>query len=174
MILYQFIYIRIKIFFIMNNKIKRELKGIHICGCHGDILHRYLPIIYNINRGNGIYPWDNVLVRRSLDGEAFWVGCGWFFLGGRGRGKGNSRSRTTESFSQDDTRFRTSLFYVIYYIFTVGFRFSMCQTIANGAQRSSMPWAVCAVQVGTSRQPRAHTEDSEGTVAPRSTTDSTE
>jgi hypothetical protein len=42
-----------------------------------------------------------------------------FFLG-RERGRGNSMSRTTESFSQDDTSLRTSLFYVIYYILNSG------------------------------------------------------
>ena len=46
----------------------------------------------------------------KFDGETFLVGLWMFFLGGRGRGRGNSRSRTAESFSQDDTNFRTVLF----------------------------------------------------------------
>ena len=46
----------------------------------------------------------------KFDGETFLDGLWMFFLGGRGRGRGNSRTRTTESFSEDDTSFRTSLF----------------------------------------------------------------
>ena len=30
---------------------------------------------------------DNALVMVSLDGDAFWVGCGWFFLGAGDRGR---------------------------------------------------------------------------------------
>jgi hypothetical protein len=73
-----------------------------------------------------------------------------FFLG-RERGRGNSMSRTTESFSQDDTSLRTSLF-----------------------SSTSTPWTdMCTVQVSTTRRPLPHTDHSEGAVAPRSVTDST-
>jgi hypothetical protein len=66
----------------------------------------------------GIYTWVSVSVmRKSWRGVV--LGRLWiFFLGGRGRGRRNSRASTTESFSQDDTRFRTSLFmlYIIYWV----------------------------------------------------------
>jgi hypothetical protein len=40
---------------------------------------------------------------------------------------------------------------------------------------TSTPWTdVSSVQVSTTRRPLPHTEDSEGTAAPRSTTDSTD
>lgn len=65
---------------------------------------------------HGICPWGNVLVMRKFDSvggrfgcvvDGFSLGLVW---GGRGRGRGNSRSRTPESFSEDDTSFRTVLF----------------------------------------------------------------
>ena len=59
------------------------------------------------------------------------------------------------------------------YIEQWGFRFRICQTIENDL-RSSMTWAAYTVQVGTTRRPLPHTKDSEGSAAPRSTTDSTE
>jgi hypothetical protein len=76
---------------------------------------------------HGIYPWDNALVRRSLDGETFWGRLWMDFLGGWGRGRG-------------------FLWYILY-IEEWGFHFSMCQTIVNDP-RSSMTWAACAVQSG--------------------------
>ncbi len=46
--------------------------------------------------------WDLSLGKRTgdgeFDGETFWVGCGWFFLGGSGEGKRNYRSRTAVCF----------------------------------------------------------------------------
>ena len=123
---------------------------------------------------HGIYPWCIALVRRSLDGEEFLGGLRIFFLGGRGRGRGLVRASTTESFSQETLGFKQSHFLCyILYIEQWGFRCSMRQTIANGS-RSSMPWAACVVQVGTARRLLPRTEDSEGPVAPCSSTDSTE
>jgi hypothetical protein len=40
--------------------------------------------------------------------------------------------------------------------------------------QSSIPWSACDLQVGTTRRPLPHTEDSEGSDAPRSVTDSTD
>ena len=98
----------------------------------------------------------------------------FFFLGGRGRRRGLTRVSTSESFSQKTRGCKQSHFLCyILYIEQWGFRYSMCQTITNDP-RSSMAWAECPVQVGTVRRPLPHTEDSEGVVAPRSTTDSTE
>ena len=73
----------------------------------------------------GVCPWGSALVMGDLMGRHFGVGCGWFFFrslvgGGWGRGRGNSGARPAESFSQDDTGFRTSFFYVIYYILSSG------------------------------------------------------
>ena len=54
-------------------------------------------------------------------GSRFWVGCGFFFLGGRGGGRGSARSSTSETFSHDDSRFQTDPFFcVIYYILISG------------------------------------------------------
>ncbi len=43
-----------------------------------------------------IYPWGNALVRRSLDGEEFWVGCGFFSWGGGG-GEEDSSGQVLQS-----------------------------------------------------------------------------
>ncbi len=68
---------------------------------------------------SGFVDWDwpgNLLLGQCIGdeevlmGRRFWVGCGFFFLGERGRGRGNSRASTVESFSQDDTSLRTTLF----------------------------------------------------------------
>ena len=51
----------------------------------------------------------------------------------------------------------------------------MRQTIANGGPVPRCPGQTCALfQVSTTRRPSPHTEDSEGAVGPRSSTDSTE
>ena len=102
------------------------------------------------------------------------------FLGGTGEGKRTRQSKYYRVVFARDVRVQTDpFFYFIYYIlsrsgsggFTTGY--NMCQTIVNGP-RSSMPRAVCVVQVGTVRRPLPHTEDSEGSDAPRSDTDSTD
>ena len=62
---------------------------------------------------HGIYSWDNTLVMESLDGETFWVGCGWFFLGGRGVEEETSGHVQEGRFSLDDTCFQKLLVYVV-------------------------------------------------------------
>jgi hypothetical protein len=67
-------------------------------------------------------------------GRRFWVGCGWFFLGGRGRGRGNSRARTAESFFAGRRESPNSLFYLyILYIEQWEFRCIKFQSIAKSA-----------------------------------------
>jgi hypothetical protein len=55
-------------------------------------------------------------VMGHLDGETFWVGCGWFFLTGRGGGRENTRSHSAGSFFGRHVFSNRSIFYVIYYI----------------------------------------------------------
>jgi hypothetical protein len=86
-------------------------------------------------------------VQRDSWGDVF----GWvedFFLGGGGQGKRNSRTRTTESFSEDDTSLQTD-------------------PRGPGQTRTLLKFR-------QPRRPLPHIEDSEGSVTPRSTTDSTE
>ena len=53
----------------------------------------------------------------KFDGETF-LGRTWmFFCEGRGRGRGSVRVSTPESFSQDDTRFQTVPFFMLYIIY---------------------------------------------------------
>ncbi len=69
----------------------------------------------------------------SLDGEAFWVGCGFFFLGERERGSGDGRSPSAWFvFSLDNASFRTTLFmvYIIYWAVEVSLQY--LQTIVKG------------------------------------------
>jgi hypothetical protein len=64
--------------------------------------------------------WDLSLGQCTGDGkfdwEVFWVGCGWFFLGGGGEGEEELQDTYCSLFSQDDARFQTALFmlYIIY------------------------------------------------------------
>jgi hypothetical protein len=64
--------------------------------------------------------WDLSLGQCTGDGkfdwEVFWVGCGWFFLGGGGEGDEELQDTYCSLFSQDDARFQTALFmlYIIY------------------------------------------------------------
>jgi hypothetical protein len=79
-------------------------------------------------------------------------------------------------FFLDDTSLRTVLFYVIYYILSIGIFAESSFRTSRKVPSTSTPWAdMCTVQVSTTRRPLPHTEDScEGAAAPRSTTDSTE
>ncbi len=56
-----------------------------------------------------------------------------------------------------------------------GFAASCLQSIAKGVLDPRLPWAdTCARQASADRRPSSRIEDGEGTVAPRSVTDSTE
>ena len=48
----------------------------------------------------------------SLYGEVFWVGCGWFFLGGWGGEEETPGHVHQGHFSLDDTRFQTAPSYL--------------------------------------------------------------
>jgi len=56
----------------------------------------------------------------------------FLFLGGRGRGRGSARASTAESFSQDDARFQTAPFFILY-IEQRRFHCCMLQDIAKSA-----------------------------------------
>ena len=124
----------------------------------------------------GIYPWVITLVMGNLMGRRFWVGRGCFFLGGAGEGKRNSRARNAETFSQDDASSKQPWVYVIYYMLSSGGFAGIClQVITKGVLDPRLPWTdTCTVEASTTRRPSPRIEDGEGTVAPRSTTDSTE
>jgi hypothetical protein len=101
--------------------------------------------------------WDLSLGQRTgdgrFDGETFLGGLLIFFLGGRGRGRGTP--------GHDIAQWR--------------FHWRICQTIANGGPVPRCPGQTRALfQTSITRRPSPHTEDSEGTVTPRSATDSTE
>ena len=97
-------------------------------------------------------------------------------MGGRKRGRGGVRASTAESFSQDEARFQTAPFFMVYIIYCA-VEVSLEHAPDNREQwpRSSMSWAdTCDVQASTIRRPVHHIEDSEGVAVPRSATDSTE
>ena len=80
----------------------------------------------------------------SLDGETFWVGCGWFSLGDLGEDGGgeeiNTRARTAESFHLTTRVFKQCHFYVIYYVVSSGgFGASCFKTIVNGVPDPRCP-----------------------------------
>ncbi len=81
---------------------------------------------------------------------------GWvvdFFLGGEGEGKRTRQGKYCRVVFAGDARVQTAPFFMLYIIIEQwGFRCSMRKAIANGP-RSSIPWAACAVQVGTARRP---------------------
>jgi hypothetical protein len=103
---------------------------------------------------DGDYPWNLSLGHHTGD---FWVGCGCFFLGGRGRGRGTPGHDCV---------------YVLYYILNSGGFVAEClQTITKGVLDPRCPGqCTCSVQDSTTRRPVPHIEDSEGVAAPRSDT----
>jgi hypothetical protein len=80
---------------------------------------------------DGDCPWDLSLGKRTgdgkFDGETFWVGCGWFFGGGRGRPRGTPRHVLLRCFHSSKQPFLCYILYVEQW----GFRCSMRQTIAK-------------------------------------------
>ncbi len=112
----------------------------------------------------------------KFDGETFWVGCGWFFLGGVGEGK--RRLQGTLSmvcFFAGRHEFPNCPFFVIYYILSSGgFSTSSSDHLEGtpGPRRTGQ--STCAVQALTTRLPLPRIEDGEGPDEPRSTTDSTD
>ncbi len=85
---------------------------------------------------DGYCPWNLSLGQRTgdgkFDGEAFWVGCGCFFLGGRGRGRGTPGHVLPRRFRRT-TRVPNSPVYVIYYMLSSGgFAAACLQAIAKG------------------------------------------
>jgi hypothetical protein len=125
---------------------------------------------------HGIYPWVSALVMRNLMGRHFWVGCGCFFLGGRGRGRGTPGHVMSSRFRKT-TRVPNNPVYVIYYymVNSGGFAEAFFQTIVKGVlDPRCHGYRTCVVQTSTTRRPVPYIEDSEVSVAPPSTTDSTE
>jgi hypothetical protein len=84
----------------------------------------------------------------KFDGETFWVGCGWFSLGGVGEGM----RRLQGTFSM-----------VCFFSGRREFPNSPCTGQST-----------CAVQALTTRRPLPRIEDSEVPAEPRSSTDSTD
>ncbi len=68
-------------------------------------------VLDGINTWSLIRPGHESSVRKEFLGR-LWM----FFLGGRG-GKRNRQDSTDESFSQDDTRFQTSPFLMLYFMY---------------------------------------------------------
>jgi hypothetical protein len=97
-----------------------------------------------------------------------------FFLG-VGGGQEKAPGHGQEGRSLDDEHFQTAPFCYILYVDQWGFRYRMSSGHREGGPRSSIDLGrTCVVQSSTTRRPSPHIEDGEGTVAPRSVTDSTE
>jgi hypothetical protein len=111
----------------------------------------------------------------KCDGETF-LGRTWMFLFLRGRGNGTPGRTLLRRFSQDDASSKQPWVYVIYYMLSSGGFAGIClQVITKGVLDPRLPWAdTCTVEASTTRRPSPRIEDGEGTVAHRSTTNSTE
>ena len=126
--------------------------------------------------------WDLSLGQHTGDGKPdgrrFWVGRGCFFLGGAGEGKRNSRARNAETMRRcfaGRCEFQTACFmlYIIYCAVEVSLQHAKGHR--EGGPRSSIALGrhgCCSTS--TARRPSPRIENSEGVVAPRSVTDSTE
>ena len=113
-------------------------------------------------------------MRRSLDGETFWVGCG-FFLGGVGVGKRTRQGKYCRVVFAGDARVQTDpFFYVIYYILSSGGFVGTWFRPSRTTPDPRCPGQHVLFKLGQFDEPLQHTEDSEGPATPRSTTDSTE
>ena len=95
----------------LDGVITRSLPGF---GCESFVVVRYTGFM------DGDCPGDLSLGHHTgdgkFDGETFLGRLLIFFLGGRGRGSGGVRASTVESFSEDDTRFQTTPFFMLYVI----------------------------------------------------------
>ena len=93
---------------------------------------------------HGIYPWDSTLVRRSLDGETYWVCCGCFFLGGTGEGTRTHQGKYCRVVFTGDAWGITNspIFYVIYYILISGGFAAAC---VKGAHDPRCPGQQCVL-----------------------------
>ena len=99
---------------------------------------------------HGIYPWDSALVRRSLDGEAFWVGCGWFFLGGTGEEKKTRQGKYYRVVFAGDARVKQPNFLCyILYIEQWRFHYIMLQDHREGVPELRYPGQYVCVEVLT-------------------------
>ena len=120
----------------------------------------------------GIYPWQRTGDGR-FDGEAFWMGCGFFSWGGGG-GEEELQGTTAETFSQT-TRVPNSPVYVYIIYCAVEVSLQPCER----PSRTVTPildalgrHVRCSGFDNPSTESRI--EDGEGAAAPRSATDSTE
>ena len=122
--------------------------------------------------------WDLSLGQHTGDGKPdgrrFWVGRGCFFLGGTGEGSGTPGRVLLRRFRRT-TRVPNSLFmlYIIYCAVEVSLQHAKGHR--EGGPRSSIALGrhgCCSTS--TARRPSPRIENSEGVVAPRSVTDSTE
>jgi len=120
----------------------------------------------------GVCLWDLYLDKYTGDGrshgETFLGGLWIFFLGGGGGEEELQDTRTKRVSKQ-------SLLSYISYVDQLGFSLQHVSDNREWCPRSSRPWTdKCEVQPSTTRRPVPYIEDSEGTPAPRSVTDSTE
>ncbi len=108
------------------------------------------------------------------DGETFLNRTWMFFLRGTG-GEEKAPGHGQQGRSLDDVLFQTDTFCYILYVEQWGFRCYMPSGHREGGPRSSITLGRhVRCSVSTTRRPSPHIEDGEGTVAPRSDTDSTE
>ena len=113
-------------------------------------------------------------MRRSLDEESFWVVVD-FFLGGVGEGKRTRQGKYCRVVFTGDARVQTApFFYVIYYILSSGGFATSCERPSGTDPDPRCPGQHALFKLGQLDDPLPHTEDSEGSAAPRSATDSTE
>ncbi len=103
---------------------------------------------------------------------------GWvvdFFLGGTGEGKRTRQDKYYRVVFGGDVRVQIGpFFYVIYYILSSGGFTTSCETPSRTVPDPRCPGQHVLFKLGQLDDPLPHTEDSEGSPAPRSVTDSTE
>jgi hypothetical protein len=96
-----------------------------------DLLHRSNAMDLRMGTVQGIYSWGSALEDGDLMRRRFRVGCGCFFLGGRGRGRGVPGRVLLRSFRRTAGSKQPVCF--IYYMLSSGGCAATClQAIAKG------------------------------------------
>ncbi len=140
-----------------------------------DLLHRSNAMDLRMGTVQGIYSWGSALGDGDLMRRRFRVGCGCFFLGGRGRGRGVPGRVLLRSFRRTAGSKQPCLCYILY---VEQWRFRCIMSSGHrerGFFDPRTPWAdACDVSGFNNSSTCSHSDDSGGAATPRSTTDSTE
>ena len=107
-------------------------------------------------------------------GRRFWVGCGFFSWGGGGGEEDSSGQVLQSRFRRRHVGSNSPIFYVIYYILISGGFDAACVRPSRTTPDPRCPGKHVMFKLGQFDDPLPHTEDSEGSAAPLSKSDSTE